>query len=648
MAINGTIQGKTKNSSGADNTSKYATWMYWQRNGDYDINNNKSNITVYIRVQRVDGYTGTTAWNKEKKPTVNLKVGGVAKTPTIDYIDTRNKVVCTFATWTGDVYHNNDGTLNLALSCDWSIGMTSLYSGSISGTATLDTIPRKATVSKVTGFTDEGNPTVTFSNPANFNLVPYFNVYKDGVKVYSIQRTRGKYTSPYTFSLTDAERTAMRNACNAKNEYEVWIGVETYNGTTLLDYSSLGEKLTIVNANPTFDASLISFKDTNSTVVGITGNNQTIVQNKSTLSVTCGAATGVKGATISKYEVTLNGVTKTITTANGGTVSMGAVAKDGNLKISVKVIDSRGNPVTKEKDITIVPYSKPILAAHSSYGHIVCERCDEDGVIDKSGKYLKLIIKGKWYSLINGENNATVDVQITSKNYESSWINVPATVLGGGSANGYQSWVDINTKVDGVTFELTKAYVVTVRCIDEFGNASDETTYTDLSYKIPTDSVALHLGKGGNKAAFGKYAEYDKVLELAEDWDLMMKGQTVRDFIVEQGTSGIWTYIKRASGKAECWGKYSSTVPSSAWTSWGNCYYAPILAKETVSFPFEFTEVPKVYKDFGNVSGSIVLIDGWNSTTTKAKMGDVYGLRPVAPTSSCYADLILYVVGKWK
>lgn len=32
------------------------------------------------------------------------------------------------------------------------------------------------------------------------------------------------------------------------------------------------------------------------------------------------------------------------------------------------------------------------------------------------------------------------------------------------------------------------------------------------------------------------------------------------DYIVEEGTDGIWTYIKRKSGIAECWGIKSGTA----------------------------------------------------------------------------------------
>ena len=102
---------------------------------------------------------------------------------------------------------------------------------------------------------------------------------------------------------------------------------------------------------------------------------------------------------------------------------------------------------------------------------------------------------------------------------------------------------------------------------------------------IPTEKVAFHLKEGGKGAAFGKAAETEGLLELAEDWHLKLTGATdlnaaaekiavldpggvvryrtkaellgdlAADYIVEQGVSGIWTYRKWAGGVAECWGE---------------------------------------------------------------------------------------------
>lgn len=54
------------------------------------------------------------------------------------------------------------------------------------------------------------------------------------------------------------------------------------------------------------------------------------------------------------------------------------------------------------------------------------------------------------------------------------------------------------------------------------------------------------------------------------------------DYIVDQGTSGIWTYRKWNSGIAECWGTYtySATITNSGWLNWVG---AP--ASSRVSYP---------------------------------------------------------------
>ena len=93
------------------------------------------------------------------------------------------------------------------------------------------------------------------------------------------------------------------------------FSITTYNGSTSVGSSSQTATGSITGANPTFSSSNITYKDNNSTTTAVTGNNQYLVQNLSKLLVTLTSATGNKGATISKYEATLNGVTKTITSA---------------------------------------------------------------------------------------------------------------------------------------------------------------------------------------------------------------------------------------------------------------------------------------------------------------------------------------------
>ena len=498
-----------------ESSNKYYTLKLILTEGDYSITDNESPLNYELQL-----ISGSIAHFQDFRIGRTIVLDGetiheVKRADASQYTLGYNSKI-TLASGKVDIKHDADGSKTVSVSFSIDMASTSYSPGAISGNGSikLTTIPRQATIIAAVDFNDEENPTITYKNPLGNKADDVLACISfTGSKDDIIYRSISKSGTNYTFNLTEEERDVLRNYCKDSNSKKLYFYIRTIIGGKN-HHSRLEKTLTIVNANPTYDESKITWKDTNTTTLAVTKNNQIIVQEKSELSVVCGTATGKKGATISRYEAVLNGVKKTLTNANGGTISMGSVAVCGNFTLSVTAVDSRGNTIKVEAPITVIPYQKPILTRHTNYGQISCERCDSEGVIDRNGTHLKLIIQGKWFSLINGENQATVDVQITTKNYESAWLTIPAEAIGGGAQNSYQSWYDINTVVDGVELDYTKAYVVTVRCIDSFGDSDDETTYTDLSYKIPTCAVAFHLGKGGNKAAIGTYADEDYVFKI--------------------------------------------------------------------------------------------------------------------------------------
>lgn len=70
----------------------------------------------------------------------------------------------------------------------------------------------------------------------------------------------------------------------------------------------------------------------------------------------------------------------------------------------------------------------------------------------------------------------------------------------------------------------------------------------------------------------------DKVLQI-----LIEHGGIAADFIIEQGTSGMWTYEKYNSGKVKLWGKVSKSVPAKTASN-----------IDAFNFPFTFKAVPYV------------------------------------------------------
>lgn len=118
-----------------------------------------------------------------------------------------------------------------------------------------------------------------------------------------------------------------------------------------------------------------------------------------------------------------------------------------------------------------------------------------------------------------------------------------------------------------------------------------------------------------------------------------------KDYIVEQGTNGIWTYEKWASGKAKCWGTTSMTFNcNSAWGNSGLYHSGNTPAQAT--YPFSFVEIPLcVYS---------VETDGDNSVIPMAsgRLGTV-NVTPVvfvARTSSASVSGKVHwnVKGRWK
>ena len=115
---------------------------------------------------------------------------------------------------------------------------------------------------------------------------------------------------------------------------------------------------------------------------------------------------------------------------------------------------------------------------------------------------------------------------------------------------------------------------------------------------------------------------------------------TAVDYVVEEGTSGIWTYRKWNSGIAECWGTYTLSYTSMA--SWGSMYYSQPYA--TISFPTGlFVDIPTA--NFTRVRGA----EGWvgNTTMTKDEITNAYITRPTtAGANTSYIDIS--AKGRWK
>lgn len=331
--------------SGAFETSKYAgvrgLRFNWWQNGQ-NISGNYTDIGWNFV-----GCGGGTTWYYTLNGYLNVN-GSRVFTQSSSKVQLSDGTV--MASGTSRIYHNSDGTK--WFSAD---GGATIYNYGTwqtgSGSWELPTIPRQANVTGATDFNDEQNPSISFNNVGGFRINARLEF--NGT---SIRRDNIPNTGNYTFILTDEERKLLRQKCTGKSMSVRMTLATCINGTTENYWSFQDKTMTIINANPTFSNNNIIYEDTNSETVKVTENNKHIVRNLSNLVVTINKAIAKKEASISKYELTFNGTTKTVSV---GENDLGKINLSSDADLSVKVTDSRGIVTTATITVTILDWELP-------------------------------------------------------------------------------------------------------------------------------------------------------------------------------------------------------------------------------------------------------------------------------------------------
>lgn len=477
MALSGKITG--------DVTQKpyyfsfYITWSAKQ-----NISGNYSDVTVTSYWETNNTYQGfDTMSARDASITINGETSSIRKV-----FDTTGGSGSGWAVnplkiqeYTQRVQHNGDGTKTISISARAN-GHADVYGPSsstdrsadcvASGTITLDTIPRAASITTAPDFNDEENPTITYSNPAGNNVTSLqacisLTGATDDISYRDISKTG----SSYTFNLTESERNVLRKATTGSNSRKVKFYVRTIIGGETY-HSPLEKNFSIINYTPTFPVDNIGYYDSNTSISNITGNSEMIVQNQSNLVVQYTAATPKKSASISTYYFKLNGVTKTSTSA-GGTISFGKINSGSNITLTAWCVDNRGNKSADvSKTIKCYEYYQPSFTSFNSY------RANSDGNPNVNGKYLKNIYSTN-YPSVGGKNKIKVEFTYitgsTSKTTADSLIN-----LG----------------------EDSKTYSVYATITDSFGGRNSSSTITVFG-----STRIFNVSKDGTGFAIGKMAE---------------------------------------------------------------------------------------------------------------------------------------------
>lgn len=299
-----------------------------------------------------------------------------------------------------------------------------------------------------------------------------------------------------TSSIASQLYSAMGSANSLTGTIRIYTFYESIQIRTYTDYN-VTFTVPLSGTEPIFNPT-ISHRDTNSTTVGVTGNDQWLVQGKSYLQVTIPTsdmATPQAGATITHYVASIAGTTVRVNHPNTLTFNMGYVNAWYSQTLSVTVYDSRGNSTRRTKIINAVPYSDP-----SSYS--LADRLN--GFEDQT----TIIPKGTFSPVnINGVNKNTITSVATAYKLKTSSIYSNISTNNSPQISG--SNFSIPNRV--VNLNKSNAYDVRITIVDRFGTVYDYITISEGRPILFIDTVKGSVGIGKMPDSFSS---------LEVDWDL--------------------------------------------------------------------------------------------------------------------------------
>lgn len=593
----------------------------WQLRLDYSSAqnqaNNQSTITLNLWIYDGTGYSQNESSNEAYYILQGTKVWHPYYYSSTGWYKLGSKTIT--------VDHNSDGSKTVTLSASWDCGFDSSYTPrtlSVSGSVTLPTIPRAATLSY---------GAMTMGTAATIKITPPVSgatstiTYKFG----SASGTIVTKTSAASVSWTPPKSLAAQIPNSASGTGT--LTVETYSGSTKLGSraytvtisvpSTMTPTLTVVLSDPTRRAD---------TYGGY-------IQSKSRLKVELTAA-GVQGSTIKSYAIKVGD----ILSATSDTATSGYLPASGSLTVTASATDSRGRTKTVTQTVTVTPYVSPTISA------LAVVRCKANGTEDPTGAYAKATFSGA-ITALGGKNTASYRVE-TRETGTETWSTVAT------AAAGQYSPTDVS-----VVFAVAanKKYDVRMVAVDAFESLASSNRFLPAAYTsmhIADSMGSVGIGRLCDKEdtfQVGLAASFDEPVELGKGLAQPLPVESggtgvatlaellaalgVKDYIIEQGISGNWTYQKYASGYADLW--WRGTVKPTSYTTVGSMVYTNIIR---LSMPF-------------GVTGNVVVTGTGDNLHILTNVDWSYANKTVSfrllrAASMTIGNQIvaLRVVGKWK
>lgn len=515
------------------------------------------------------------------------------------------------------VPHRNDGTGTITVNT-WMDTRISAGVVEKSQTLTLSTIPR-ATTPVIAPLVMGQEGTIKL-DPASNNFT-HTITYNFGIRYFGTIATKTaersiKWTPPKSLAnvLTSAEAGKIHFRCT------------TYNGDTLIGSTDVGTKITVSpDTVPTVSVSL-------SDAAGYK-NTYGWVQNKSRVKASITAA-GVMGSKIIDTVMTVNGKVVDADAEN-------SLPNSGSIPVKVVVTDSRKRTATYSTNLSVSAYTTPVIN-NLAY------------------------VRGSYTESVWTENPSGADIKITftlAMALSANRANLTVSLDGVAKQTITNQSAGAKTLyLSGVGTDTTRKLEVAIS--DAFGSK------TSKEIIVATVEVPLNINFSLPAVCFGGIAEKEKTVQfkwpvnlngdLTIVGNLKLNGVSIQDilsklgtdYIAEQGTTGVWTWRKWASGTAELWGVFSADSLAVN-NAWGSVYYGTwmhlTVNKNGREYPFIFTDTPIVIATPYSPSTDFwLLTDSANNVGTPQTHAPAYACVLPASATITGPQIHYHVIGKYK
>lgn len=459
--------------------------------------NNTSNVTVKVRLVSL-GSSYTIKSSTSKDGSVTIDGTKYTFTFTAGLTGNQNK---TLFTKTVDIAHGSDGTKTLSVSSTCYLGVTlsgkSYGNVTVSGSTVLTTIPRTTPVSISGSGTFGSSKWIGHSRAStSFTVTLRYSCGTVSGTIVSKSATNETYWTP---------PKSLQNQIPKATNITITVYCDTYSGDTLIGTTSTSFVCYIASdCVPTINGCQFMNGENYETSYYQGVNTVRLVADVS----------GAYGSTISKYEYTIDGKTKT---NYGYIMYTDIVYTSGYKDITMTITDSRGKTATKTwtSAVYFTAYTKPQIT------NFTCKRMGYDEndnlVISNLGTVGYFTASGTFHSNSTSQSRKFMYKPTTS----SSWTTINL------SNKNYTDYKFSTSLASGSAYDLK--FVMT-----------DNITSVEMQIKMQNLYPLINMNAAGNAIAFGKECNADNKFMVMMNASFNMKTELWETIVGSSATFNSW------------------------------------------------------------------------------------------------------------